>query len=65
MMTNFEVLNKYLDFSVAYTWFQLMGALLVLKPGAAYTRVYTVYTILGGWVEPWNKYLNLLSYSTH
>ena len=46
MMTNFGALNKFVDFSAAYTQVRLYGCLLVLKPGVAYTRVYTVSIIL-------------------
>jgi len=42
MMTNFGVLNKFADFSAAYTQVRLYGGLLVLKSGAAYTRIYMV-----------------------
>ena len=45
MMTNFRVLNKFVYFSAAYTRVRLWGGLLVLKPGAAYTRVCTAIVL--------------------
>ena len=42
----FWVLNKFVDFSAADTQVQLYGGLLVLKPGAAYTQVYTIISYI-------------------
>jgi len=43
MMMNFWALNKFADFSAAYTRVRLYGDLLVLKPGAAYTQVRPIH----------------------
>ena len=41
-MMTIWVLNKFADFSASYMRVRLWGGLLGLKPGASYTRVYTV-----------------------